>query len=225
MRERGDLGRSDVGWRQGPCQGAENAGGFLRTPRHPSCPGQMRRGGRGRPPRVQPPSTPHPGSSGTPPFPRAPPLLWALRSAGPISTEPLPHAGRCKEVSPAPGGHAHVSFVYKTSSPSRMEARPAGNRRKVRGKAGRPPAGPGLQGLLLRKETRRQDCGPAGGSDGQSGEEAANSHGDFQKDSGPCQEAERTLHDAQLPHLRVDFRNWPKGTSINAKGSPPLPPR
>ena len=83
VRERGDLGQSDGGWRQGSCQGAENAGGFLRTPRHPSCPGQMRRGGRGCPPRVQPPSTPHPGSSGTPPFPRAPPLLWALRSAGP----------------------------------------------------------------------------------------------------------------------------------------------
>ena len=83
VREKGDLGQSDRGWRQGSCQGAENAGGFLRTPRHPSCPGQMRRGGRGCPPRVQPPSTPHPGSSGTPPFPRAPPLLWALRSAGP----------------------------------------------------------------------------------------------------------------------------------------------
>ena len=138
VRERGDLGRSDGGWwRQGPRQGVENAGGFLQT----SCPGQMRRGGRGRPPRVQPPSTPHPGSSGTPSFPRAPPLLWALRSAGPISTEPPPHAGRCKEVSPAPGGHAHVSFVYKMSSPSRMEARPAGNRRKVT------VGGPGLQGL------------------------------------------------------------------------------
>lgn len=102
-----------------------------------------------------------------------------------------------------------MSFVYKMSSPSRTEARPAGNRRKVtaRGKAGRPPAGPGLQGLPLRNETGRQDCGPAGGSDGQSGEEAANSHGDFQKDSGLCREAERTLHDAQLPRLRVDFQN------------------
>ena len=104
------------GWRQGPCQGAENTGGFLRPPRHPSCPEQMRRGGRGRPPRVQPPPTPCPGSSGTcPPLPESSPLIVGTQECGAlIFTEPLPHAGRCKEVSPAPGGQPHVSAVYRT---------------------------------------------------------------------------------------------------------------
>lgn len=33
------------------------------------------------------------------------------------------------------------------------------------------------------------------------------------------------LHDHFSPRLRVDFQNWPKGTTINTKRSPTLPPR
>lgn len=149
------------GWRQGPCQGAENTGGFLRPPRHPSCPEQMRRGGRGRPPRVQPPPTPCPGSSGTcPPLPESSPYCghsgvrgpdlyrttatrWQMQGSQPSAWRTAPRVRCLQDVKSKQGGGQACG--EQESHVSRKVT--------VRGKAERPPAGPGLQGLPLRKET------------------------------------------------------------------------
>ena len=68
---------------------------------------------------------------------------------------------------------------------------------------------------------RAGPCGPAEGPDGQ--------RGDLQEDSGPLiphhppREAEWTLCDSQLPHLRMDSQSQSKGTGTGTEGGSTLP--
>lgn len=221
------------GWRQGPCQGAESTGGFLWPPRHPSCPERMRRGA----------GVAHLGSSPHPPHVLVPqehpptsrelPLIVGTQECRARSLQEhcptLADAGKSAQrledspTCPLFTGH-QVQAGWRPGLRGAGVTRQQEGHRQGRGRAA--PCGTrALRPAAEEGDSKAGLCGPAGGSDGQSREEAANSHGDFQKDSGPCWEAKWTLHDAQLPRLRVDFQNWPKGTTINTKRSPTLPPR
>lgn len=219
------------GWRQDPAREQRAQEAFLWPP--PSIlPERMRRGAGVAHPG---PAPTHPTSwflRNIPPLPESFPLLWALRSAGPDLTGAPPHAGRCREVSPAPEDSPSVLFTGHQVQAGRrpacgeQESLPQSRKVTVRGEADAPAGHRALRPAAEEGETRRQACVAQGEVlMGKAGKKLPTAMETSRKTPGPCWEAKWTLHDAQLPRLRVDLQNWPKGTTINTKRSPTSRPR
>lgn len=159
MRGReGDLRRSEEGVEAGTLPRSREHRRLPLAPSPSILPRADEEGGRGRPPRVLVPQ-------GHPPTSRELPLIVgtqecrapSLQKHRPTLADARKSAQR-RRTAPRVLCLQDVKSKQGGGQACREQESHVSRKVTVRGEAERPPAGPGLQGLPLRKETRRQAC-------------------------------------------------------------------